>query len=98
MKRKLLGCLGILFCLLLGAGFLGYSIWHKPIPIPDFLSIRLKGIVASRLGLELSFSDSEIIGQPGKVKIASFSLSLPGKKPFFYGKKALLDMGKTESL
>ena len=98
IKRKLFGCLGIILFFSLGLAILGYIFWHQPIAIPDFLASRLKNHIASRFGIELTFSDSEITGQPGRVEIASLSLSLPGENPFFFGKKVFIDMGKAESL
>ncbi|MBF0410006.1 MAG: translocation/assembly module TamB domain-containing protein [Candidatus Riflebacteria bacterium] len=98
MKKKLWGCLGFLLFLSLGFGFFGFYLWHKTIPIPGFLAGRLKSIISSQFGMTLTFSSAEIVGKPGKVEMASFSLSLPGEKPFFSGKKALLNMGKTSSL
>jgi hypothetical protein len=98
MKKKLWGCLGFLLFLSLGFGFFGFYLWHQTIPIPNFLAGRLKSIFSSQLGMILTFSSAEIVGKPGKVELASFSISLPGEKPFFSGKKALLNMGKTSSL
>lgn len=98
MRKKLLGCLGILLILGIVVITATVILWHRTFPIPAFVVDRVKGAVRSQFGIDLRFSGSEFRGKPGRVEIASFSFSSPDCKPFLTGRNILVEMGNLESL